>query len=257
MAIGDEYIGWSPDGRELVFAALIGTDEALVIAAADGSSVRMLSDGLPTLSPSFWQPTFSPDGEWIAFVGSRKGVPYRELIVVRPDGTGLRALDTAAVEASDGGGPVWSPDRTVHRLAYETFSGDALQMRVYDMDTETDHEVGNGFWPAWSPDGSKLTGCCASVWSMDDVLAGTAIATTVFAQGDGSCGEYLHLSGQATCSAVVFSPDGQFVISGDIAGKDLVMARADGTGEVTRIPATTGVTYGGFKIPLGWQPVWP
>ena len=35
------------------------------------------------------------------------------------------------------------------------------------------------------------------------------------------------------------------------------MARADGTGEVTRIPATTGVRYGGFKIPLGWQPVWP
>jgi hypothetical protein len=256
-AIGDEYIGWSPDGTELAFAALTGRGEELMVAAADGSSVRSLRDSVGASAQTIWQPTYSPDGEWIAFAGRRLAATH--LFVIHPDGTGLRELDLGLVspEAGDGGGPVWSPDKTAHRLAYETFAGDALHMRVFDMDTNIDHEVGAGFWPSWSPDGSRLSGCCASIWAIEDVLAGRAVATTLFAQGDGYCNDNLALSGRAICTAAVFSPDGQYVISGDIAGKDLVMARADGTGEPTRIPVATGVGYGGFRIPLAWQPVWP
>ena len=256
-AIGDEYIGWSPDGTELAFAALTDQGDELLIAAADGSSVRSLRADIGVSARTIWQPTYSPDGEWIAFAGDRQGA--MRLFVIHPDGTGLRELDLGLVspEVGDGGGPVWSPDRGVHRLAYETFGGAELKMRVYDMDTGTDHLVGAGFWPSWSPDGSKLTGCCASVWSIDDVLAGTAIATTLFGQFPGNCPDAQDWIGRAVCSPVVFSPDGNWVVGGDIGGKDLLLARADGTGEVTRIPATSGVTYGGFKVPLAWQPVWP
>ena len=198
----------------------------------------------------------APAGE-VHPVGSRQGIAYNEVFVVRPDGTGLRALETAAVEAGDGGGPVWSPDRATHRLAYETFSGDALHLRMFDLDTNVDTEIGGGFWPSWSPDGSRISGCCASIWSVDDALAGSANPTIVFGQFPGNCPDAQDWSGRAICSTVVFSPDGEWVVAGDIAGKDLLLARSDGTGEITRIPATTGVSYRGFRIPLGWQPVWP
>ena len=70
-------------------------------------------------SGSILNPTYSPDGAWIAFASGEQSGPTR-LFIIRPDGTGLRSLDTEAVEASDGGGPAWSPDPAVHRILYET-----------------------------------------------------------------------------------------------------------------------------------------
>jgi hypothetical protein len=256
-AIADEYIGWSPDGTQLVFAALVRGAEEIVIAAADGSSVRTLHDSLATLGTTVWQPTYSPDGTWIAFAGQRAGATG--LFVIQPDGTRLRRLDlgTVSLEAGDGGGPVWSPNRNVHRLAYETFSGNALHLRMFDLDTGLDYEVGEGFWPTWSPDGSRLAGCCASIWTIDDVLGGGIPPVTVFAQPDGNCGDNLEWTGQAICSPVIWSPDGQSLLAIDVAGEDLLLGRADGTGEPTRISTGTGVHASGFKVPLGWQPIWP
>jgi Tol biopolymer transport system component len=256
-AIADEYIGWSPDGTELAFGALTGRGEDLMIAAADGSSVRSLRDAIGQAAQTVWQPTYSPDGEWIAFAGNRLAATH--LFVIHPDGTGLRELDLGLLspEAGDGGGPVWSPDKAAHRLAYETFYANALHLRMFDLDTNEDTEIGAGFWPSWSPDGTRISGCCASIWSIEDALAGAATPTIVFAEFPGNCPDAQDWSGRSICSPVVFSPDGQWVVAGDIAGRDLLLTKADGTGGVTRIPATSGVRSGGFKIPLGWQPVWP
>jgi Tol biopolymer transport system component len=256
-AVADEYISWSPDGTSVAFAAQIRGEDELVIAAADGSSVRTLHDRLHGVVSQVWQPTYAPDGQWLAFAGSRTGVAFEQLFVVHPDGTGLQPLETEAVEAGDGGGPVWSPDRAVHRLAYETFRANALHLRVYDVDAGVDQEVGEGFWPSWSPDGSRLAGCCASIWSIDDVRAGTPARTVVFGQPQGYCPDNLDWSGRAICSPVTWSPDGRWLVGGDIAGKDLLIARSDGTGEPIRVRSTAGVTSSGFRIPLAWQPVWP
>jgi Tol biopolymer transport system component len=79
---------WSPDGRRIAYRR--GAD--LAVANRDGSGARrIVRQGVPYL---YEPPTWSPDGSWIAFMRSRSSV-----VVVHPDGTGLRQL----VRGSRGG----------------------------------------------------------------------------------------------------------------------------------------------------------
>ena len=173
-AVADHPVGWSPDGKSLVFAGASDGHDQLFIAAADGSSVTMPIAGDLDPDLEIWQPAYSPDGTWIAFATLNTRTDFGSLYVLRPDGTGLRALTTPSVETGDGGGPLWSPARDSHRIAYLTFHLDGLVTRMYDLDTDTDHELGRGFWPSWSPDGEQLAMCCATVVDVDDAIAGQA-----------------------------------------------------------------------------------
>jgi len=74
---------WSPDGARLAYR--LNTD--LAVANRDGSGERRLVRGLLYLI--YGPPAWSPDGDWIAF--TRYGREY-DLVVVHPDGTGLRRL---------------------------------------------------------------------------------------------------------------------------------------------------------------------
>jgi Tol biopolymer transport system component len=76
---------WSPDGMRLAF--LRNTDD-LTVANRDGSGERRLARG-GDLSLRI-APAWSPDGSTIAFSIWRKG--GASLLLVRPDGTGLRRL---------------------------------------------------------------------------------------------------------------------------------------------------------------------
>jgi Tol biopolymer transport system component len=227
-----------------------------LVDTRDGSSRKLAPDGLDP--GELWQPAFSPDGEWITFGAKAMGSNAGTLYVVHPDGTGLRALETPPVELGDGGGPVWAPDPEVHRIAYLTLSNDALQAHVYDLDSDADHPLGAGFWPSWSPDGSRLATCCATIVDIEDAIAGTAVPVTAFGQpGEGYCNENLDWSGRAICSAATWSPDGKWLIAGDIAGKDLLLAPLDGSQPPTRIELSSGTSIGAARVPVAWQPVWP
>jgi Tol biopolymer transport system component len=75
---------WSPDGMRLAFLR----NTHLTVANRDGSGERRVARGGDTLI--YIAPAWSPDGTRIAFSSERNLVA--SLLLVRPDGTGLRRL---------------------------------------------------------------------------------------------------------------------------------------------------------------------
>ena len=93
----------SPDGQWIVFSRS-GVQEDLFLTRVDGSQYRRLTDD------AFRDrgPSWSPDGQRIAFYSDRSGA--YEHWVIRPDGSGLEQLTRRQGGSSNF--PVWSPDGT-------------------------------------------------------------------------------------------------------------------------------------------------
>ena len=127
----DEYPTWSPDGAQIAFHCTMGGvnpngtgDFEICVINRDGTDLQRITDtpGENT------QPTWSPDGQWIAFESNRLGWP--SLPTVTPDGYDHESF---------GDEDVWMmrPDGS-------------QQHNV----TSNPHE--DDSFPAWSPDGSSI-----------------------------------------------------------------------------------------------------
>jgi Tol biopolymer transport system component len=94
---------WSPDGEKIVFVSsfVSGGNKDLYIVNADGTGERNLTGTGASEQESF--PTFSPDGNKLAFV--RNG----DISVIRADGTGLRNLTSTGASDHESS-PAFSPD---------------------------------------------------------------------------------------------------------------------------------------------------
>jgi Tol biopolymer transport system component len=95
---------WSPDGREILFTAMTGTDrQEVYLVSLDGSPERMISGEADKARDG----TFSPDGTRIAYMRTGTGLgPV--CLIADADGRPVRTLP---------GGygwyqPIWSPDGT-------------------------------------------------------------------------------------------------------------------------------------------------
>ena len=84
------YASWSPSGTDLVFDATNERSDparaSIYLIAAGGGDARRLTRGFD------FRPDWSPNGDWIAFLGNREG--HTQLFVVRRDGSDLTQLTT-------------------------------------------------------------------------------------------------------------------------------------------------------------------
>jgi len=135
-------IDLSPDGRRLVFD-LLGD---LYSIDAAGGQAKAITHGLPFDS----QPTYSPDGRWIAFVSDRSGA--ENVWLVRPDGSDARQIsfgDDDSMLIS----PAWSPDGQSLYVSRYSWSVDNYELWRYGLDGSETLVV-----PVKGPDEPRNTG---------------------------------------------------------------------------------------------------
>jgi len=153
-------IAWSREGGQIAFTVgnhregeHFGDTLRLYVAAADGTQVRPVSG----TRPGSFDPTWSPDGSWIAF--ATRNETGTSISVIGTDGQGLRKLASSNDPDSLYWAPDWSPDGAW--ILFETNDQITRLMAVHPDGTGL-HELlsldtGNHcLCGDWSPDGTRI-----------------------------------------------------------------------------------------------------
>lgn len=171
---------WAPDSQRLALSLENTRDEGdLGILDIQTGQVKRITSGLA----SDFSPSWSPDGQWIAFVrydpdpslncgrlpltGINNGddrCNYGSLYIIRPDGSDLQRL----FEPVSFSQPAWSPDS--QWLAFLSFDTSfTYYSYIFTLNIETGEselvagEQRQNIHPAWSPDGKKLAFASRSI----------------------------------------------------------------------------------------------
>ena len=152
---------WSPDGKDLAFAAKRGArDEIVVVDAAKNRPVDRIKLKLSGVTTPSW----SPDGQQLVFTGYEGG--FSDLFVVNRDGSGLRRLTEDKYADLH---PVWSPDGKTIAFAtdrgpetdFHTLAIGNFRIAQYDLATGNIRildkmDKGKNVSPQWAPDGRSI-----------------------------------------------------------------------------------------------------
>jgi Tol biopolymer transport system component len=125
-----------------------------------------------------WQPTWSPDGKWIAYASDRDG----SFSIWKTDGVHVRRV------AYGGRGPAWSPNG--RRIAFAVGKGGIAIVAASGTHSRLITAKGFGGEPSWSPDSRRIAfsafpvnGGCGDGFGIYDMFANGMHLNTL-AQGD-------------------------------------------------------------------------
>ena len=134
-------------GKIVLYGNPDGQDLEIYSMNADGSELKQLTNN------NFidWNPSFSPDGQKIAFASDRDGAGKREIYVMKADGTGqTRLTHTAAGDTF----PAFSPDgqKIVYSSDYHLYIMDSNGQNQKKLYSSGKKDVR----PSFSPDGQTI-----------------------------------------------------------------------------------------------------
>lgn len=199
---------------ELALAMQASGNVELFRMRADGSGVQRLT----TNNVYDWGPSWSPDGQQLAFASGRDNMGTNELYRMNADGSGATRLTHNSYEDF---GAAWSPDGS--RIAYKSLRS-SFELRVMDVQGGNDIPVAThlaGDWRlSWSPDGQRI--------AFSAYRGGNEDLYSINADGSGLTRLTTHAASETD---VAWSPDGSrlaFVSQRDGNSEIYVMALTSG-----------------------------
>lgn len=207
---------WSADGSRIAFQSR-RPHWMLFTSRIDGT------DEVQVTSTLSWSPSWSPNGDWIAYSAGSS------IARIRPSGTGNEIL----IQGESCGRPVWSPDGAAIAF-HSTRSGNpeiyVLEMETGEVTPITDHPS-RDLHCSWSPDGQQLV--FASDRDGDLDIYTTAIDRTHLVQLTDHAGEDMlpSWSPDGTLIAFVSSRDGNREIYSMLTDGSCVTRLTDNPGE--------------------------
>lgn len=150
---------WSPDGRQIAFAAWNGVRYALYLIGADGKKQHPLLMGRQPAEDV--GPDWSPDGTWILFERYAFGGSRSSVMAVHPDGTGLHEIANL-ITGEQCACPNWSPDGSKIAFQASTSLATARAPEIFTMNadgtgvTQLTRNSTRDENPDWSPDGTQI-----------------------------------------------------------------------------------------------------
>ena len=179
---GDFDVAVSPNGERLVFASTShSATPDLFIKHIDGKTITQITDD----PASDMMPSFSPDGRQVAFTSNRAG-NWDIWVVPVAGGKPMQLTNSTAQDLH----PSWSPDgRHIVYSALSSRSGLWELVLVNVSNPSTPHFLGDGRFPEFSPDGTKIAFQRArqrgtrqfSIWTVDFANGQTSRATEIVA----------------------------------------------------------------------------
>jgi Tol biopolymer transport system component len=220
-------VTWSPDGNHIAFAGLQGGVSTIFVAASNGTGVAAITDN--SLDRDL--PSWSPDGEWIAYRAVEPDGLRRHLEMVRPDGSEVQQVTTVIAADANLSRLDWSPinDSLVYAMnvGFGTQSAVMIDLRAgHTVEPWTDGVGGNfDAGVRFSPDGRLL----AILTAADGLVVADYDPTSPDYEGE------LRRLGPAADCWIDWSPDGTALYGGSPDGCEnvVVIPLADPEAAVT------------------------
>ena len=161
----DVFPALAPDGT-LAYTEKQQGNSSIVIAKPDGSGRRVIYNPaehgydpkrLAMGLGGAFQPSWSPDGEWLAFgVGywfQQRDTEKSTIMRIRREGSGLESLTDGKIHC---GFPSYSADGK--EIVYRVWGESNFGLRILDIETRATRTLTTGYdnLPGWSPDGSRI-----------------------------------------------------------------------------------------------------